>query len=267
MSDQPSDWPDQPTADPGAAQTSAPWVPPQQPQQPQPPAPGGAGAYPPPSPGAPPTPPAAAYPPPPSTGYPPPPQGYPAPPTYPPPPPGYAGGGYAPAPGYAGAYQQPGFAPNGQPLASWGDRVVAYLIDYLYQLPFVVLSIVGVILAAASAPTRTTRGTVINQGNAGMVVLGLVIAALAALGGLVVAILNHVVAQGRTGQSWGKRRRGLRVVHQQTGRPLSMGMNFVRLLAHYLDGAVYIGYLWPLWDAQRRTFADMVMSTFVVKER
>ena len=27
----------------------------------------------------------------------------------------------------------------------------------------------------------------------------------------------------------------------------------------------YLGYLWPLWDAKRQTFADKIMSTYVIK--
>ena len=27
----------------------------------------------------------------------------------------------------------------------------------------------------------------------------------------------------------------------------------------------YLGYLWPLWDSKRQTFADKIMSTYVIK--
>jgi uncharacterized RDD family membrane protein YckC len=42
-------------------------------------------------------------------------------------------------------------------------------------------------------------------------------------------------------------------------------MAFVRDLAHFLDGIFYIGYLWPLWDPKRQTFADKVCSTVVLE--
>lgn len=84
---------------------------------------------------------------------------------------------------------------------------------------------------------------------------------------MAVSIYNLIVKQGRTGQTWGKARRGLRVVHQDTGQILSMGQNFLRQLCHYLDSASYIGYLWPLWDPMKQTFADKIMKTVVVKER
>ena len=42
-------------------------------------------------------------------------------------------------------------------------------------------------------------------------------------------------------------------------------MNFVRIIAHFLDSlACYIGWLWPLWDDKRQTFADKVCGSIVV---
>ena len=41
---------------------------------------------------------------------------------------------------------------------------------------------------------------------------------------------------------------------------------FVRKLAHILDALpCYVGYLWPLFDAKKQTFADKVMNTVVVR--
>ena len=42
------------------------------------------------------------------------------------------------------------------------------------------------------------------------------------------------------------------------------GMALVRDLAHIVDGFFYLGYLWPLWDATRQTFADKICSTVVL---
>jgi uncharacterized RDD family membrane protein YckC len=32
-----------------------------------------------------------------------------------------------------------------------------------------------------------------------------------------------------------------------------------------LDGFCYVGYLWPLWDDKRQTFADKILGTVVVE--
>lgn len=59
---------------------------------------------------------------------------------------------------------------------------------------------------------------------------------------------------------------GIRLLREADGRPLGFGMAFVRRLAHFLDSiACYIGWLWPLWDAKKQTFADKVCSSVVVK--
>ena len=44
------------------------------------------------------------------------------------------------------------------------------------------------------------------------------------------------------------------------------GLTFARQLVHVLDALPCgLGYLWPLWDRENRTFADMIMSTRVFK--
>ena len=38
-----------------------------------------------------------------------------------------------------------------------------------------------------------------------------------------------------------------------------------RLLVHiFLDSFFYVGFLWPLWDPQRQTFADKIVGTVCV---
>jgi uncharacterized RDD family membrane protein YckC len=151
-------------------------------------------------------------------------------------------------------------------LAHWGNRVVATLVDFLYTLPGLVVAMIGMIFIAVGSPTRS-RGVVTNPGNSALVTFGAVLALVGWLAYAVIGLYNLIVVQGRTGQSWGKRRIGLRVIHEHRGVPLSMGMNFVRNLCHWVDGILYIGYLWPLWDYKRQTFADKIMTTLVIKER
>ena len=51
----------------------------------------------------------------------------------------------------------------------------------------------------------------------------------------------------------------------QTGQPIGAGMGVVRAIAHFVDGIIcYVGYLWPLWDAQKQTLADKIMKTVVI---
>jgi uncharacterized RDD family membrane protein YckC len=93
--------------------------------------------------------------------------------------------------------------------------------------------------------------------------MGLVLM-LAALGW---QVYNRWAVAGRTGQSLGKRVLGMALVSEQTHQPIG-GINaFLRDLVHILDGFAFIGYLWPLWDQKRQTFADKLMRTIVVESR
>lgn len=87
---------------------------------------------------------------------------------------------------------------------------------------------------------------------------------LGALVGLA-ATLWLVYQEGTTGQSVGKKALNIRLVREYDGQVLGFGLAFVRRLCHVLDGlACYVGFLWPLWDPKRQTFADKIMTTVVV---
>jgi uncharacterized RDD family membrane protein YckC len=83
---------------------------------------------------------------------------------------------------------------------------------------------------------------------------------------LVVQGYNRWFQAGKTGQSWGKKVVGIRLVSEQTGQPIGAGMAFLRDLAHFVDGIIcYIGFLFPLWDAKKQTLADKIVKTLVVR--
>jgi uncharacterized RDD family membrane protein YckC len=57
---------------------------------------------------------------------------------------------------------------------------------------------------------------------------------------------------------------GIKLVSELTDAPIGPSNAFVRDLVHILDGMAYVGYLWPLWDDKRQTFADKIVRTIVV---
>ncbi len=122
--------------------------------------------------------------------------------------------------------------------ANWGQRVGCYLIDII---PVVILAIIG----------SATRNVII--------------ALLFDLVALVVNGYNRWYLAGTTGQSWGKKALNLKLVSDATGTPIGTGLAFARDICHILDSlACYIGWLFPIWDAKRQTFADKIISTVVV---
>lgn len=203
----------------------------------------------------------------------PPAQPYPPAGAYPPAPPYPPAGAHPPAPAYGTPYGYPPaaypFVPL-PPLATWPYRAAAFLVD---QLVPGLLSLIGLAiwLPGYLAFVRTMAASA-EQGRASMQAVPIfgtayLVMTLLSLGGLAFSVWNRAFRQGRTGQSLGKQLVGLRLLNEQTMAPTGAGMAFVRDLAHYVDGAaMYVGYLWPLWDPKRQTFADKMCRTVVVME-
>lgn len=170
---------------------------------------------------------------PPAGGAPPPAYGSPPPPPYGAPP-AYPGSPYGQQPYGQAPYG--GVPYGGHALASWIERVGASLID-------------GIVAVVPAVIVLVATGSM-----AGYDILALI-------GGLVIGYLN-----GAQGQSPGKRVLRLKVLSERDGSLIGGGMGIVRVLAHILDSlSCLIGYLWPLWDAKRQTFADKVIGTVVIK--
>ena len=153
-------------------------------------------------------------------------------------------GTYGQQPTYSGELYGP-VSPGGAPYASWGKRALGGLIDYI--APGMVIGvIVGILGGFASEDVQGVISSVLGLGW---------------------FVYNMVYLGGTTGQSWGRKVAGVRLVSEATGRPIGMAMAFVRQLAHIIDSLIcYIGWLFPLWDAKRQTIADKIMSTIVIDE-
>ena len=84
--------------------------------------------------------------------------------------------------------------------------------------------------------------------------------------GLIAFFVMYCKAVGTTGQFWGHRGAGVRIVDATTGGPIGAGRAFGRYFAHILDAIpCYLGFLWPLWDKRKQTFADKVTGTVSVR--
>ena len=141
--------------------------------------------------------------------------------------------------------------------ASWGHRVLAVLLDGLLSLPFILVIVGGIAIGVAAVDPST--GSV-----GGGATLGLVGVVGGWVGLVYIQIWNRVFRQGRTGQSWGKRVLGLKLFGEASGEPIGPSLAFAREVAHLLDLIFFLGYLWPLWDGKRQTFADKVCRTVVL---
>jgi uncharacterized RDD family membrane protein YckC len=138
---------------------------------------------------------------------------------------------------------------SGAALAGWGSRVGASIID---ALPTIVVFIV---LVLAFGDNDTSGSSVSFQLN-GIPALVYFLFAVAWF------VYNTVHRQGSTGQSVGKKALGIAIYQAGTSQPLGGGLTFARSLVHVVDAIpCFIGFLWPLWDKENRTFADMIMTS------
>lgn len=161
-----------------------------------------------------------------------------------------AQGGYGAQPpaGYPG---QPGGAMNpmaaSAPLATWGKRAQGWLLDYLAPS-----AAIGLIASLMPGNTRTSGGIVFGPLGA-TVQLVLIVAWFGTL----------AYTSASTGQTWGRKWAKTQLLGEN-GAPIGFGATFGRYFAHILDSiACGIGWLFPLWDQQRQTFADKIVKTRV----
>lgn len=162
----------------------------------------------------------------------------------------------APAPG-----------PVGLPVvqyAGWWARVGAWIIDGLIATVFLLPSIVVFITGPREINFR-------SDGFAGPGLYEEPTAATIAIAGLLylVGFIAYLVFYCRMlgkGATVGRKVAGYRVLDERTMQPIGTGRAVGRYFAMILSGLpFYLGFLWPLWDAERRTFHDMIVKTRAVK--
>ncbi|MFM8267035.1 MAG: RDD family protein [Ilumatobacteraceae bacterium] len=160
-------------------------------------------------------------------------------------------------------------ASSGEYAGFW-IRFAAYLLDrILYGLVWIVLLIPGIVLLVlgfsecdgwTSNDEWTCTGGDLNAGAiAGGVAL--------ILASVVVILVLYVRALGRTGQTWGRRIVGIKVVRLDDGRPIGVPKAIGRsLFAEFVSGQVFVlGYLWALWDDRKQTWHDKIVGSVVVR--
>jgi Mce-associated membrane protein len=86
--------------------------------------------------------------------------------------------------------------------------------------------------------------------------------ACVSVGGLAILLMlvNRLLLPTVTGWSLGRGLFGIELVRRD-GTTIGPWGLMLRDLAHLLDTVSVVGWLWPLWDSRRRTFADMLLGT------
>jgi uncharacterized RDD family membrane protein YckC len=153
---------------------------------------------------------------------------------------------------------------EGRPLAGWGRRLAAYVLDGLFS------TLVGTVAGAALGGLVGLAVYLLGGDDAseGAVVAGIVFGYVVLL--VVVATYYTYLHGNERGQTWAKRLLGIRVRDEGTGGRIGYGRAFARwlmpvlfwnffLIPGLLDG------LWPLWDEKRQTWHDKIVRSIVVR--
>ncbi len=132
----------------------------------------------------------------------------------------------------------------GDNLAPWHLRVSAFAVDVLPGIAV----ITTMALVCLTVPLRSVWWWLcISVG--GFVVL--------------LVLVNRLLLPTVTGWSLGRALCGIAVVRRDGAATGPWGL-LLRDLAHLLDTApLFVGWMWPLWDSRRRTFADILLRTEV----
>jgi uncharacterized RDD family membrane protein YckC len=172
---------------------------------------------------------------------------------------------YEPLPPYPGypdpGAQPPPYGPSRYPpgvptLASFGVRVVAWLLDWL---------ITGAVSALVLVPVHAVRQVTVN-GTTSLSVStqGYLLSAL------IVITYGTVFIGSKRGQTLGMMALRLRAVDAATGGPVTYARALGRALVEYALLVVLvipwvIDMLFPLWDPRRQTLHDKALSTVVIR--
>jgi hypothetical protein len=143
---------------------------------------------------------------------------------------------------------------SSRPPAPFSKRFLAYFLEHL--IANFILGILCIVLIFAGSAMK-------GSGAILFLLLGLSVYVFGSL----VPMIVFTVQVGKTGQSWGMRRVGIRCISEATGLPIGVGAAFLRLIFHAVDSLTLgIGWIRPAWDVKRQTFADTFAHTIVVIE-
>jgi uncharacterized RDD family membrane protein YckC len=150
-------------------------------------------------------------------------------------------------------------------MAGFWVRFGGWLLDgILYGLLFLPFLTAGFVLLAVGLDDCSTINDEIvcnGQEDTGPIVGG---AAVFVVGFLVVAFV-YLRALATSGQTWGCKIVGIKVVRTDNGQAPGWGKAIGRTLFSYISAWVfYLGYLWMAWDAHKQTWQDKVAGTYVV---
>jgi uncharacterized RDD family membrane protein YckC len=169
-------------------------------------------------------------------------------------------------------------APDGRPLADFGTRLLAYLIDtsilsgigfalFLPVMAWLIFTVMPDFADAANDGTGVATEALFEDFFLPFLLLELGFVLFLLVG----YYIYYVEMMYRSGQTLGKRLMKVRVVPIEPGATLTRGMAAKRYLVEFPGGMVvpffsYLDGLWQLWDKPyQQTLHDKAAKTVVIK--
>jgi uncharacterized RDD family membrane protein YckC len=171
----------------------------------------------------------------------------------------------------------PPVSPGGQPLADFGNRLLAYLIDVAILVGVTMIVALPAFLIFFFAVMRRTieetrpDGTVPDADVGAILLAGLTLEVGLFVFVLAATYVYTVELMYKSGQTVGKRVMKLRVIPLDPADRLTRGMAAKRWLVQSVGGVVlplftYLDGLWQLWDKPYlQTLHDKAAQTVVIK--
>ncbi len=157
----------------------------------------------------------------------------------------------APQPvGGGGAASTDGAATGLKSSTEYGPRFIGFLIDWGILIGLYIALII--VVAILSAISDTLGGLVLFLGWLG--ILGF-------------SIYNYIYLQGTEGQTIGKKQQNTRLISDETGQPVGIGMAVARyFLGGFLGSICLLDYIWIFIDEENRRLSDKILTMRVVQE-
>lgn len=151
--------------------------------------------------------------------------------------------------------------------ASFGARLGAWLLDSLFAnvLGFIAGIAVAAVLALIVTAGQGDANTAFEQRQQDDDIEAA--AMIGAYIGFLPVYFGYLWAGTALGGAWGKRIVGLRIVNVTSSAAPGWGSGALRVFVSIFSGILFIGYLWSLWDTERRTWHDRAAGTTVVYKR
>lgn len=141
--------------------------------------------------------------------------------------------------------------------AEWGSRALGFLVDWAISAGSMLVAIIvaAIFFVAGGANDNAVLG-----------VIGGLIYIVGILATVTIGIWNTCYRRGTTGKTIGQKVAKIKTIGEEHGQPIGFGNAFLRQLCHIVDSLpLNIGYLAPLWEPKKQTWADKIMRTVVVR--